>query len=162
MPVSPARRASRCTFTRLLAVAALLSTFALTGVAFLSSPAQAQSREIVFLSGPKDHGWPGRHEYEKDLRALTWSLEHATNLENLATRVFVGQAPRDLDSLKNAAVLVINSSSDRHERETHPLFPPAPTTDYHTYDDETVAYLAALDSLITARQIGVVVLHYAT
>lgn len=131
-------------------------------IATVAAPALAQSHEVVFLAGPKDHGRPGRHEYEKDLRALAWSLENATNLNGIATQVFVGKAPRDLDSLRNASVIVIHSSSDRHERETHPLFPPDPTTDHHGYDTETQAYLRSLDSLIEQNQIGVVVLHYST
>ena len=147
---------------RLTAAAVLLSTFALVGATLCPATAVAQDRQIVFLAGPKDHGWPGRHEYEKDLRALAWSLENAANLDGVTTRVFVGRAPRDLDSLRDASVLVINSSSDRHENETHPLFPPAPTTNYRGYDDETTAYLEALDALIKERNIGVVVLHYAT
>ena len=140
--------------------ALVLAALALVGLAFGPPPAAAQ--EVVFLAGPKDHGWPGRHEYEKDLRALAWSLENARNLDGVTTRVHVGQAPRDLAAYEDAAVLVINSSSDRTERETHPLFPPAPETDYHGYDEATTAFLDGLDSLITARHIGVVVLHYAT
>ena len=130
----------------------LLSPALLTGLVLLgvgtAQPGSAQTGDIVFLSGPKDHGRPGRHEYEKDLRALAWSMEHATNLADLTTRVYVGEAPRDLSVYEDAAVIVINSSSDRTERETHPLFPPAPETDYHGYDDETTAFLDGLDSLI--------------
>lgn len=115
----------------LSATATLLSLFVLGGATLRPPPATAQDRQIVFLAGPKDHGRPGRHEYEKDLRALAWSLE-------------------------NASVIVINSSSDRHERETHPLFPQAPTTDYHTYDEATVAYLRELNAMIKERNVGVV------
>ena len=154
--MSLARPPRATTTTALFAIAVLLGTV-------LPSPsAAAQGRDIVFLSGPKDHGRPGRHEYEKDLRALAWSLEHATNLDDVATRVYVGEAPRDLSVYENAAVIVINSSSDRIETETHPLFPPAPETDYHGYDPATTAFLDGLDSLIAEKRIGVVVLHYAT
>ena len=42
--------------------------------AIMAVPAQAQApRKIVFLAGPKEHGDPGRHEYEKDLRELACS-----------------------------------------------------------------------------------------
>src|SRR5471032_1689842 len=53
-------------------------------------------KKIVFLAGPKEHGAPGRHEYEKDLRELAWSLEHASNLKGIKTVVLVGKAPIDL------------------------------------------------------------------
>lgn len=123
--------------------------------------APAPSKAIVFLSGPKDHGVPGRHEYEKDLRALAKCLEESPNVKGITTKVFVGRAPRDLNEYKDAAAIVIESSSDRDERETHPLFPPEPTTTRHTYDPETLAFLKELDGLIKKNGIGVVVLHYA-
>jgi hypothetical protein len=63
------------------------------------SPAHAQDSakitKIVFLAGPKEHGAPGRHEYEKDLKELAWGLEHASNLKNVKTVVLVGKAPKD-------------------------------------------------------------------
>lgn len=121
----------------------------------------AEDAKIVFLAGPKDHGRPGRHEYEKDLRALAWCLQNAHNLQRVATEVHVGSAPRDLDVYRDASVIVINSSSDRLETETHPLFPPDPLTNGRGYDDETTAFLADLDALIKEEQIGVVVFHYA-
>lgn len=135
----------------------LIGCFALT----MPNPAHAQSTEVVFLAGPKDHGWPGRHEYEKDLRVLAQALEAAPNLSDITTSVYVGEAPRDLSVYENAAVIVINSSSDRLESETHPLFPPDPTTNHRGYDDATTTFLEGLDSLIVAKEIGVVVLHYA-
>jgi type 1 glutamine amidotransferase len=118
-------------------------------------------RTIIFLAGPKDHGVPGRHEHEKDLRVLANCLETATNLSGIVTKTFVGQAPRDLAEFKDAAVIVIESSSDRSAKETHPLFPPEPNHANHTYDPETTAYLKALDELIKNNRIGVVVFHYA-
>ena len=46
-------------------------------VAGLSAGPRAQTlaqapapKKILFLAGPKDHGAPGRHEHEKDLRIL--------------------------------------------------------------------------------------------
>jgi type 1 glutamine amidotransferase len=125
------------------------------------TPALAQGKEIVFLAGPKDHGYPGRHEYEKDLRALATALESSPDFRGLRTRVLVGPAPRDLEELRNAAVLVIHSSSDRLEGEVHPIFPANPTTNGRGYDEETTAYLVALDELIRTG-VGVVVFHYAT
>ena len=62
--------------------AACLAAFTVT------ANGQAPAKKIVFLAGPKEHGAPGRHEYEKDLRELAWSLEHASNLKgNIKTVV---------------------------------------------------------------------------
>jgi type 1 glutamine amidotransferase len=135
-----------------IAAFALLASF---------SPAQAADTRILFLAGPRDHGGPGRHEYERDLRTLAQSFERSTNLPGVTTQVIVGPLPRDLESVKDADVIVINSSSDRHEAEIHPLFPPNPTTNGRGYDAETTAYLKALNDLIMRNKIGVVVFHYS-
>ncbi len=126
-----------------------------------AAPVAAETKKILFLAGPRDHGGPGRHEYERDLRTLAESFDKASNLKNVTTQVIVGQLPRDLEAVKDAAVIVINSSSDRAEKETHPLFPPDPTTNHRSYDEETTAYLKALDDLLQEKKIGVVVFHYA-
>ncbi|HVU22686.1 MAG TPA: ThuA domain-containing protein [Opitutus sp.] len=117
--------------------------------------------EIVFLAGPRDHGMAGRHEYETDLRDLAQCLESSPNLHGLKTRVYVGSAPRDLGAFEHARVIVIESSSDRSARETHPLFPPEPDNPNHRYDPGTTAYLKDLDTLIKEKHIGLVVIHYA-
>jgi hypothetical protein len=134
-------------------------TFALLGS--FPEAVSAETKKILFLAGPRDHGAPGRHEYELDLRTLAESFDKASNLGDVSTQVIVGRIPRDLAPLQDASVLVINSSSDRAADEIHPLFPPDPTTNHHGYDAETTAYLEALDDLIKRRKIGVVVLHYA-
>lgn len=135
----------------------LFLALALTG----SLAGAAEPRKILFLAGPKDHGMPGRHEYERDLRTLAQSFDKASNLKGVTTEVIVGSVPRDLAAVQDAAVIVINSSSDRSEKEVHPLFPPDPTTNHRGYDPETTAYLKALDDLVRQKKIGVVVLHYA-
>jgi len=145
----------------ILPVAKLL----LVAIAFISlsafpNQATAQNKTIVFLAGPKDHGVPGRHEYEKDLRVLAQCLQSSPNLKGIKTKVYVGKAPRDISELKDAAAIVILSSSDRDAKETHPLFPPEPTTDHKSYDPETQAYLTELDKFIKTG-VGVVVFHYA-
>ncbi|MES2178865.1 MAG: ThuA domain-containing protein [Gemmatimonadota bacterium] len=122
----------------------------------------AGGKQIVFLAGPRDHGAPGRHEYEKDLRVLAYGFDHASNLPGVTTKVIVGKAPRNLAELENASVLVIESSSDRAANEIHPLFPPDPTTNHTGYDAETKSYLAGLDSLIKRKHIGIVIIHYAS
>ena len=55
------------TIARAAALVALLCSVAVS--------ATAQPKHILFLAGPRDHGAPGRHEYEKDLRALAAALE---------------------------------------------------------------------------------------
>jgi type 1 glutamine amidotransferase len=129
--------------------------------AWYSSSALAESKKILFLAGPRDHGVPGRHEYERDLKTLAQSFEHASNVGGVTTQLLLGRIPTDLAPIHDAAVIVIDSSSDRSEKETHPLFPPDPTTNHHGYDPETTAYLKALNDLIKEKKIGVVILHYA-
>jgi hypothetical protein len=119
----------------------------------------AQSKEIIFLAGPKDHGAPGQHEYEKDLRVLAAGLEHSTNLKGVTTKVYVG-AMTNLALLTNAAAFVILSSGDGGGVETHPLFPGNPTTDGKTYRGDAAAFLTGFDRLVRAGA-GVVVFHYA-
>jgi type 1 glutamine amidotransferase len=123
--------------------------------------AVAPQGKILFLAGPRDHGAPGRHEYERDLRTLAQSFERSTNLPGVRTQIIVGALPRDLEAVKDAAVIVIDSSSDRAENETHPLFPPNPSTNGRGYDAETTAYLKQLGELIKANRIGVVIFHYS-
>ena len=125
------------------------------------SPVHAADTKILFLAGPRDHGGPGRHEYERDLRTLAQSFERSTNLPGVKTQVIVGALPRDLEAVKDAAVIVINSSSDRADNETHPLFPPNPSTNGRSYDPQTTAFLKQLNELIKANRIGVVIFHYS-
>src|SRR5690349_3569629 len=123
--------------------------------------ASAASKKILFLAGPRDHGFPGRHEYERDLKTLATSLEQSGNVPGITTQLIVGTLPRDLAAVQDAAAIVIDSSSDRADNETHPLFPPNPSTNGRGYDAETTAYLKSLDDLIRQNKIGVVILHYA-
>jgi len=123
--------------------------------------ASADSKKILFLAGPRDHGMPGRHEYERDLKTLAASLEQSGNVHGITTQLIVGALPRDLDAVRDAAAIVVDSSSDRADNETHPLFPQNPSTNGRGYDPETTAYLKALDDLLKANRIGVVIIHYA-
>ncbi|HWI86978.1 MAG TPA: ThuA domain-containing protein [Sphingomonas sp.] len=118
-------------------------------------------RKIVFLASPKEHGQPGRHEYEKDLRELAWSLEHASNVKDITTQVIVGRTPKDLSIFEDAAVIVIEGNGDWRKQETGTLFPQFEDTDGRTYDPETTDYLAKLDALIKRKNIGIVVYHYS-
>src|SRR3954468_19370419 len=90
---------------------------------------QIKTKKIVFLAGPKEHGAPGRHEYEKDLRELAWQLEHAGNVKNVTTQVIVGKPPRDLSLFEDAAVIVIDGNGDWLKRETGMLFQQFQDTD---------------------------------
>jgi type 1 glutamine amidotransferase len=141
-------------------LAALALTVAASCLGAESTP--AQTKTILFLAGPRDHGAPGRHEYERDLRTLAESFDRATNLSGVTTKVIVGKLPRDLSVLDGVAAIVIESSSDRAENETHPLFPQNPATNGHSYDAETTTFLKALEDRVGQDKIGIVLLHYAT
>jgi hypothetical protein len=139
----------------------MLAALALPFFSAVAAPAEAAETKILFLAGPRDHGAPGRHEYERDLRTLAQSLERSTNLPGVKTQLIVGSLPRDLEAVKDAAAIVIDSSSDRDANELHPLFPPNPTTNGRGYDAETTAYLNALTELIKTNRTGVVIFHYS-
>src|ERR1043165_163394 len=130
-------------------------------VLLLGASCALADTKILFLAGPRDHGLPGRHEYERDLKTLASSLERSGNVPGISTQLIVGTLPRDLEAVRGAAAIVIDSSSDRAENETHPLFPPNPSTNGRGYDPETTAYLKTLDELIKQNRIGVGHIPYA-
>ncbi len=140
---------------------ALLCGLLVLAIASVAQGASPEAKKILFLAGPRDHGFPGRHEYERDLKTLATSLEQSGNVHGITTQLIVGALPRDLDAVRDAAAIVIDSSSDRADNETHPLFPPNPSTNGRGYDPETTAYLKALDDLLKSNKIGVVIIHYA-
>lgn len=146
----------------LAAAAAAFVWLALSPAVSLAEGISRDGKKVLFLAGPRDHGAPGRHEYERDLRTLSQSLERATNLEKVTTQLIVGSLPRDLAVLDGVAAIVIDSSSDRADNEIHPLFPPNPSTNGRSYDDATNAWLKSLDEYIQSRHIGVVIIHYAS
>jgi len=146
---------------RTIQTVSTVAAVVLLGISTFSTPAYARSKKVVFIAGPKDHGAPGRHEHEKDLRVLAYGLEHSSNLKGVTTKVYVGQAPKDINELKDAAVIVIESSSDRAPKESHALFPNNATTDGKTYDAETLGYLKKFDGLMK-KGVGLVVFHYST
>jgi hypothetical protein len=147
------------TTVRYAARAVLFAVVAILGC--LPAPAVAQTKKILFLAGPRDHGAPGRHEYERDLRTLAVSFDKASNLSGVSTQVIVGKLARDLSALDGVAAIVIDSSSDRAESEIHPLFPPNPMTNGRSYDAETTAWLKSVDDRIKQDKIGIVLIHYA-
>ena len=137
-----------------------LFAIALLAPSFAPTQASAQNvRKIVLIASPKDHGLPGRHEYEKDLKVLAYCMEHASNLKGITTKVVVGRAT-SMDDLKDAALIVIHGSGDRSSRETNPLFPPNPR-DPAPYPPETIAFLNNFDALMK-KGVGLAILHYTT
>ena len=118
------------------------------------------AKKIIFLAGPKQHGAVGRHEYEKDLRELAWSLEHATNLKGVKTEVIVGKPPRDLSVYQDAAAIVIDGNGAWLKTETGMLFPQDQDTDDRTYDADTTAWLKSFDEMLKQKHIGLAVFHY--
>lgn len=144
-------------------IVALIAAFfaSIPIVAAADATPASSPKKIVFLAGPLDHGGGGRHEYERDLRTLAASFAAASNIAAVETVVHVGALPRDLALIEEADVIVINSSSDRAANETHPLFPPNPSTNRQSYDAETTAYLEQFNQRLKDRQIGLVILHYA-
>src|SRR5262245_12130038 len=119
----------------------------------------ADTKRIVFAAGPKDHGAPGRHEYEKDLDALKSCLD-SSNVKNITTQLYSSKVP-DPAALKDAAVLVMESSGDRTPTEHHVLFPQDATTDHQVYEAPNSERLKQIDAL-AKNGMGVVFFHYAT
>lgn len=142
-------------------IRAALCLLGIFGFALSSAAAETAQKKILFLAGPRDHGMPGRHEYERDLKTLSESFDHASNLRGITTQLIVGKLPTDLAALDGVSAIVIESSSDRAADETHPLFPPNPGTNGRGYDPDTTAFLKALDARIKQDKIGIVVIHYA-
>ena len=153
-----ARAGSGPWLARAICAGLLLAAFLWAAAGHAQAP--QRTYKIVFLAGPKQHGAPGRHEYEKDLRELAWSLEHAANVKGVTTQVIVGGAPRDLTPLEDADAIVVDGNGDWLKKETGALFPQFQDTDGRTYDADTNAYLAKLDALIKRKHIGLVVFHY--
>ena len=54
----------------LAAIAAAFLSYAVP----VAAQSPAPGKKILFLAGPRDHGAPGRHEYERDLKTLAQSL----------------------------------------------------------------------------------------
>lgn len=138
---------------------------ALLGASVFSSPASAQgTKKIVFLAAKKDHGMPGRHEYEKDLRVLAYCLEHASNLKGITTKVYVvgaaGAGAPSIDELKDASLIVVEGDGDRSAREVNPVFPTSPP-DKGPYSAETAAFLKGFDELMK-KGVGLAFFHYST
>lgn len=143
-----------------------LAGAALIGIGIVTlSPVQAGTSplppvKIILFAGPKEHGAPGRHEYEKDLRELAWLLEHSGAARKVTAEVVVGQKPRDLAALEKADAIVIDGNGDWLKRETGAVFQQYADTNGLAYDAETTAALKDFDALLKRRKTGLVVFHY--
>ncbi len=117
---------------------------------------------IYFMAGVKDHAGPSRHETEKDLLVLQRCLDSVANIKGvkIVTRFIYKRTALDIEDMKDAAAIVIESSAEGSSRErVHPLFPPS-GGNTKTYDKEVVQYLDQVDSLHKAGM-GIIVLHWA-
>jgi hypothetical protein len=134
-------------------------------VALLIIPSKrllAQTTKVIyFMAGPKDHAYPGRHETKKDLLVLQHCLDSVTNIHGvkIVTRFIYDRTEHDINDMKDAAAIVIESSSESSSKtQTHPLFPPS--SDERGYDPEITRYLDQVDSL-HKQGMGIVILHWA-
>src|SRR5436190_24149803 len=118
---------------RFVFLATLILGWPIAATAQTAAADSPKPKKRVFFAGPKDHGPPGRHEYEKDLRVLARCLETSPNLKGLTTAVHVGSVLTNINDYGDAAVFVILSSADGKPSEMHPLFPPNTTTDGKKY-----------------------------
>jgi len=145
-----------------LAVAILLGAAgSMAGSDSAAAQGSAPVKKIVFWAGPKEHGIPGRHEYQRDLTELAWQLEHATNLRGVKTVVkVVSKPPRDISELDDADALVIFGNGAWLKTETGILFPQDQDTDGRIYDAEHTDWLNKLDAVIKRRKLGLAIFHY--
>ncbi len=118
-------------------------------------------KKIVFIAGPKDHGGAGAHEYQKDLLLLKKCLDDSPGVKGITTQFYVAGRQKDVGQLDAAATIVIHSSGDRLEKETHAIFPNHNAKDPDsTYSAADEKYIQRLDGLMK-QGVGMVVLHYS-
>ena len=123
---------------------------------------EVPTKVIYFMAGIKDHAGPSRHETEKDLLVLQHCIDSISNIKGvkIVTRFIYKRTALDINDMKDAAAIVIESSAEGSSKErTDPLFPPNPDN-RRTYSKEVQDYLNQVDSLHKAGM-GVVVLHWA-
>lgn len=137
----------------------LLFLFFSTGVL---GQKENSTKVIYFMAGIKDHAGPSRHETEKDLLVLQRCLDSVTNINGvkIVTRFIYKRDALDINDMKDAAAIVIESSAEGSSKNrVDPLFPPSPDN-RRTYSKEVLDYLNQVDSLHKVGM-GVVVLHWA-
>ena len=142
-----------------LITACLLSLFCSNNISAQKEP---PTKVIYFMAGVKDHAGPSRHETEKDLLVLQRCLDSVANIKGvgIVTRFIYKRTALDINDLKDAAAIVIESSAEGSSKErVDPLFPPSPDN-RRAYSKEVQDYLNQVDSIHKAGM-GVVVLHWA-
>src|SRR6188472_2245684 len=90
---------------------------------------EVPTKVIYFMAGIKDHAGPSRHETEKDLLVLQHCLDSVSNIKGvkIVTRFIYKRTALDINDMKDAAAIVIESSAEGSSKErTDPLFPPSP------------------------------------
>ena len=123
---------------------------------------EVPTKVIYFMAGVKDHAGPSRHETEKDLLVLQHCVDSISNIKGvkIVTRFIYKRTALDINDLKDAAAIIIESSAEGSSKErVDPLFPPSPDN-RRAYTKEVQDYLNQVDSL-HKRGMGVVVLHWA-
>lgn len=146
----------------------IISKASFIGLLVLSLTIEARAQKevptkvIYFMAGVKDHAGPSRHETEKDLLVLQRCLDSVSNIKGvkIVTRFVYKRTALDINDMKDAAAIVIESSAEGSSKNrVDPLFPPSPDN-RRTYSKEVLEYLNQVDSLHKAGM-GVVVLHWA-
>jgi hypothetical protein len=146
----------------LLSKAILISWFSFFCCDRVFAQKEIPTKVIYFMAGVKDHAGPSRHETEKDLLVLQRCLDSVSNVKGvkIVTRFVYKRTALDINDLKDAAAIVIESSAEGSSKErVDPLFPPSPDN-RRTYTKEVQDYLNQVDSLHKTGM-GVVVLHWA-
>jgi hypothetical protein len=129
-----------------------------------ASAQNVPTKVIYFLAGPKDHAGEegsGRHETRRDLLVMQHCIDSISNLKGvkIITKFLYKRSALDIEDLKGVDALIIECSAESSSKErTHPLFPPSNGNE-KSYDRETLAYLAKVDSLHKAGM-GIMILHW--
>lgn len=148
--------------TNVVIKAILVCWLSLCSFGRLFAQKEVPTKVIYFMAGIKDHAGPSRHETEKDLLVLQRCLDSVANIKGvkIVTKFIYKRTALDINDVKDAAAIVIESSAEGSSKErVDPLFPPSPDN-RRTYSQEVLDYLNQVDSLHKAGM-GVVVLHWA-
>ena len=140
----------------------LLCFVLLSSCGWLFAQKSVPTKVIYFMAGVKDHAGPSRHETEKDLLVLQHCVDSISNIKGvkIVTRFIYKRTALDINDLKDAAAIIIESSAEGSSKErVDPLFPPSPDN-RRSYSKEVQDYLNQVDSL-HKKGMGVVVLHWA-
>jgi hypothetical protein len=147
--------------TRGIKKTVLLCALSLCCTGWLFAQNKTPVKVIYFMAGIKDHAGPSRHETEKDLLVLQRCLDSISNVKGvkIVTRFIYKRSALDINDMKDAAAIVIESSAEGSSKSrVDPLFPPSENR--RTYGRDTLNYLNQVDSLHKGGM-GVVVLHWA-